>query len=381
MYTKRDFLLTEDQMDLQQMVREFAEAEIMPRAAQWDVNSSYDKEVLDMALEMQLHLMAIPERFGGLGLDHETECIIREELGRADAGFAMTVGGNGLGYTPLDIAGTDEQIKHFADVVTAGAVSAFALTEPQGGSDAAKTKATARKVGDEYVINGGKCFITNGDIAQIYTVFAMTDESKGVKGLSAFMVDRDTPGITIGAHEDKMGIRSSHTVSLFFDDVKIPAKNLIGKEGDGFKIAMKTLDRTRPSGAAGCVGIMQRALEESIKYAKEREVFGKVIAKHQAIAFMIADMEMKTQAARQMVRYTARCMDQGIIDSVIGSCTKTFVSDNAVQVCLDAVQVLGGYGYSKEYPVEKLLRDAKSYQITEGTNQIQRIVISNNILR
>lgn len=231
------------------------------------------------------------------------------------------------------------------------------------------------------MLNGSKAFISNGDIADVYTVFAMTDKSKGVKGISAFMVDRNTPGFSIGTHENKMGIRSSHTCSLYFDEMAIPEENLIGKEGEGFKIAMNTLNRTRVSGASGCVGIMQRAVEEAVAYSKEREVFGKPICKHQGIAFMLADMEIKTQAARQMVRYAARTFDAGIIDPMVGSCSKTFVSDNAVQVCLDAIQVLGGYGYSREYPVEKLLRDAKSYQITEGTNQIQRVTISGNMLK
>ena len=381
MYFKRDYGLTEEQKDLQAMVHEFAEKEIKPRAAEWDVNGSFSDDVLEMAKEMGLHLMAVPEKFGGMGLDKVTECILREEIGWADAGFSVTLGGFALGFLPVMLAGTDQQIAKFADVITAGGAAAFALTEAQGGSDAANTKTTAKKVGNTYVLNGSKAFISNGDIADVYTVFAMTDKSKGVKGISAFMVDRNTPGFSIGTHENKMGIRSSHTCSLYFDEMAIPEENLIGKEGEGFKIAMNTLNRTRVSGASGCVGIMQRAVEEAVAYSKEREVFGKTICKHQGIAFMLADMEIKTQAARQMVRYAARTFDADIIDPMVGSCSKTFVSDNAVQVCLDAIQVLGGYGYSREYPVEKLLRDAKSYQITEGTNQIQRVTISGNMLK
>ena len=380
-YDARSQLLSEDQIALQMMVREFVQKEVIPNAAQFDVDGSYSQDILQKAMEMGLHLMEIPEKYGGMGLDHLTELVLREELGYGDAGFAVTVGGNGLGYTPLAIAGTEEQIKHFADVVTQGAVSAFALTEAGGGSDVASNRTTAVKVGDEYIINGTKTFITNGDIAQIYTVIASTDKEQRTKGMSAFMVDRDTPGITVGAHENKMGIRTSHTVEMSFEDVKVPAKNLIGREGDGFKIAMMTLDRTRPSGVSAAVGIMQRAIDECIKYSKERVVFGKPICKHQAVAFMIADMEIKCQASRQMVRHCATLMDNGIYDSVAGSIAKTFASDCAVQVATDAVQVLGGYGYSKEYPVEKLMRDAKIYQIFEGTNQIQRIVISNNLLK
>lgn len=375
------YLFTEEQKDLQMMVRDFVNKEIIPNAAEWDVKGEFPMDTFKKACGMGLHLMGIPEEFGGMGLDQTTSCILREELGRGDAGFAVSLGANMLGYTPLSIAGTPEQIKRFADIVVPGAVSAFCLTEAQGGSDAGNSKATAVKVGDEYVINGVKTFITNGGIASVYTVFAMTDKEKGVKGMSAFMVERDRPGVSVGAEENKMGIRASNTTEVIFEDVHVPADHLIGKEGDGFKIAMKTLDRTRPSGSATAVGICQRAIDECVKYAKERVVFGKPIAKHQAVSFMIADMEIQTQAARQMVMHAARLMDNGIYDSVVAAAAKTFVGDTAMKVTTDAVQVLGGFGYSREYPVEKLMRDAKIYQIFEGTNQIQRMVISGNLLR
>lgn len=374
------YLFTDEQKDLQLMVRDFVNKEVIPHAAEWDREGEFPQDTFRKACEMGLHLMGIPEEFGGMGLDQTTSCILREELGRGDAGFAVSLGANMLGYTPLSIAGTKEQIKHFADIVVPGAVSAFCLTEAQGGSDAGNSKTTAVKVGDEYVINGSKTFITNGGIAGIYTVFAMTDKDKGVKGMSAFMVERDRPGVSVGAEENKMGIRASNTTEVVFEDVRVPADHLIGKEGDGFKIAMKTLDRTRPSGSATAVGICQRAIEECVKYAKERVVFGRPIAKHQAVAFMIADMEIQTQAARQMVMYAARLMDNGIFDSVVAAAAKTFTGDTAMKVTTDAVQVLGGFGYSREYPVEKLMRDAKIYQIFEGTNQIQRVVISGNLL-
>ena len=374
------YLFTDEQKDLQLMVRDFVNKEVIPHAAEWDREGEFPQDTFRKACEMGLHLMGIPEEFGGMGLDQTTSCILREELGRGDAGFAVSLGANMLGYTPLSIAGTKEQIKHFADIVVPGAVSAFCLTEAQGGSDAGNSKTTAGKVGDEYVINGSKTFITNGGIAGIYTVFAMTDKDKGVKGMSAFMVERDRPGVSVGAEENKMGIRASNTTEVVFEDVRVPADHLIGKEGDGFKIAMKTLDRTRPSGSATAVGICQRAIEECVKYAKERVVFGRPIAKHQAVAFMIADMEIQTQAARQMVMYAARLMDNGIFDSVVAAAAKTFTGDTAMKVTTDAVQVLGGFGYSREYPVEKLMRDAKIYQIFEGTNQIQRVVISGNLL-
>lgn len=375
------YLLTEDQKELQMLARDFAQKDIAPYAQEWDRASELPKDVLNKAYEMGLHIMGIPEKFGGLGLDVTTRCIIREELGKADAGFAITIGASILGYKPLEIAGTEEQIKRFADLTLDGNLSAFCLTEASGGSDAAQTKTTAQKVGDEYILNGSKCFITNGGIAGVYTVFAATDKSKGVKGLSAFMVERDTPGISVGKEEDKMGIRTSNTTDVIFEDVKIPAANLIGREGDGFKIAMQTLDRTRPEGSATAVGICQAAIDHSVKYAKERSVFGKPIAKHQAISFMLADMEIQTEAARQMVLYAARLADNGIYDSRVSACAKTFCADTAVKVTTDAVQILGGYGYCKDYPVEKLMRDAKIYQIFEGTNQIQRIVISGNMLK
>lgn len=378
---RSQYLFTEEQKDLQLMVRKFAEKEIMPYAAEWDREGKIPKEALKKAMDMGLHLMEIPEKYGGMGLDYTTVAILREELGRADAGFAVCIGANNLGYTPLALSGTPEQVKRFADIVLSGAVGAFCFTESQGGSDAVNMLTTAKKVGDEYVINGSKCFVTNGGIASIYTVFAVTDKEKGARGISAFMVERDRSGITVGKEEDKFGIRASNTTEVVFQDVRIPAKNLIGNEGEGFKIAMKTLDKTRPGGSATAVGVCQRAIDESIKYAKERVVFGKPIAKHQAIAFMIADMEIKTQAARQMVHYACRLIDNGIYDSVVGACAKTFVGDAVMQITTDAVQILGGYGYSKEYPVEKLMRDAKIYQIFEGTNQIQRMVISGHLLR
>jgi len=375
------YLLTDDQQDLQLLARDFAQKEIAPNVQEWDKNSELPNEIFEKAYDMGLHVMGIPEKYGGMGLDATTRCIIREELGKADAGFAITIGASILGYKPLEIAGTDEQIRQFAELSLQGKLSAFCLTEVAGGSDAAQTKTTAKKVGDEYILNGTKCFITNGAIAGIYTVFATTDKSKGVKGLSAFMVKRDTPGISVGKEEDKLGIRTSNTTDVVFEDVKIPDTNLIGREGDGFKIAMQTLDRTRPEGSATAVGICQAAIDHSIKYAKERIVFGKPIAKHQAIAFMLADMEIQTQASRQMVMYAANLADQGIYDSKVAACAKTFCADTAVKVTTDAVQIFGGYGYCKDYPVEKLMRDAKIYQIFEGTNQIQRIVISGNMLK
>ena len=270
MYFKRDYGLTEEQKDLQAMVHEFAEKEIKPRAAEWDVNGSFSDDVLEMAKEMGLHLMAVPEKFGGMGLDKVTECILREEIGWADAGFSVTLGGFALGFSSGYAGRYRSADCKICRCHYSRRCSSICADRRQGGSDAANTKTTAKKVGNTYVLNGSKAFISNGDIADVYTVFAMTDKSKGVKGISAFMVDRNTPGFLNWSHENKMGIRSSHIFTVF-DEMAIPEENLIGKEGEGFKIAMNTLNRTRVSGASGCVGIMQRAVEEAVAYSKERE--------------------------------------------------------------------------------------------------------------
>ena len=374
------YLLTDEQLELQKLAREFAEKEIMPYAAEWDEKGEFPQEAMRKGMDVGFHLMSIPEEFGGMGLDNVTSYIIREELAKGDAGYSVSIGTNGLGMTPLLLAGNDKQKQMLADIVVPGALTAFCLTEAQGGSDAVNSRTTAVKEGEEYVINGTKAFITNGGVAGLYTVFAMTDKEKGARGMSAFLVEANRPGVSTGKEENKMGIRSSNTTEVVFDNVRIPADHLIGKEGEGFKIAMQTLDRTRPASCAGSVGIAQRAIDECIKYSKERVVFGKPISKFQGISFMIADMEIQTQAARQLALYACRLLDNGIVDSVVGSAAKTFGGDNAMKVATDAVQVLGGFGYSREYPVEKLLRDAKIYQIFEGTNQIQRVTIASNLL-
>lgn len=375
------YLLTEDQRSIQEMVREFAQAELAPVVKECDEKSVFPMDVYQKIVEMGVNSMFIPEEYGGMGLDTLTCCLIREELGKVDAGFTIGVGANGLAYTPVALAGTEAQKKLAADFIVNGGFGAYCLTEPAGGSDAAHALTTAVKVGDEWVINGRKCFITNGPLANFYVVFATTDKTLGPKGQTAFLVERERQGVSVGRHEDKFGIRSSETSDVVFEDVHVPADHMLGKEGQGFKLAMETLNLTRPGGSATAVGIMQACIDHCIKYAHERVVFGKPIAKQQAIQFMLADMEIKTQASRQMAWYSARLADAGIADSVVGSCTKCFCGDSAVEIATNAVQIFGGYGYSREYPVEKLLRDAKIYQIFEGTNQIQRITISAGILR
>lgn len=271
--------------------------------------------------------------------------------------------------------------KKVFEKIIAGDFGAFALTEPQAGSDASNVKTTARREGDSYVLNGRKCFITNGGVAGIYLIMALTDKTKGLKGMSAFIVEAGTPGLSTGKHEDKMGIRCSNTCDVVMDECRIPAENLLGKEGEGFKIAMQVLDIARTFVGCLAVGIAQRAMNEAVAYGRERIQFGKPIVKNQAIAFKIADMEIQIETARQMVAHSCRLMDMGLPYGKESAIAKCYCSDIAMKVASEAIQIFGGYGYSREYPVEKLLRDAKIHQIFEGTNEIQRVVISNHILR
>jgi len=375
------YLLDQDQKELVAMVRDFAEKEIKPYAAEYDKTGEFPMELYKKGFEMGLHCLDIPEEFGGGGVDYMTVAAISEELAKADAGYATGVTASSLALKPVLIAGNAAQKKLFSDIVIPGNFAAFCLTEPNAGSDAASVRTTAVKDGDEYVINGSKCFITNGGVADVYVVFATVDKSKGLKGLSAFIVEKSRGGISVGKEEDKMGIRLSNTTDVMFDNVRIPASNLLGKEGEGFKIAMKTLDLSRPFVGACAIGIAQRALEESVKYSKERVTFGRPIASFEALQFMMADMDIEIEAARQTVVYAINLVKAGLPYSREAAIAKCLAGDTAVKVALDAIQILGGYGYSREYPVEKLLRDAKIFQIFEGTNQIQRIVISGNLLK
>ncbi|MPM00140.1 putative acyl-CoA dehydrogenase fadE25 [bioreactor metagenome] len=375
------YTLTQEQKDLIEMIRDFGEKEIAPVALELDHKGEFPRELYQKLFAMGLHTLDIPEQFGGAGLNAVSSGRMYEELARYDAGISTALGATGLAYKVLAVAGTDAQKQIFADLVVPGGLGAFCLTEPGAGSDAAAVRTTAVRDGDDYVLNGGKCFITNGGEARVYTVIASTDKSKGVKGLSAFLVERDRPGISIGKEEDKMGIRLSNTCDVIFEDVRIPADHLVGKEGMGFPIAMKTLDFSRP--VVGCVaaGICQAALDLSVKYAKERLTFGKPIASLQAIQFMLADMEIATQTARQYALYAASLIDAGLPHSRESAISKCYAGDAAVKVTSDAVQILGGYGYMRDYPAEKLMRDAKIFQIFEGTNQIQRAVIAGSLLR
>ncbi len=376
-----DLSLTMEQKDLQKFVREFVQKEVTPVAKKYDHEGEFPWELFRKVVDMGLHCMPAPEEYGGPGLDSLTCALLTEELAKGDVGFATTVAANGLASYPVLIAGNEAQKKHFFDVLLEGKLAAFCLTEPNAGSDAGSVATTARREGDEYVLNGTKCFITNGGVADIYTVFASIDRSKGLRGLTAFLVDRDCPGISIGKEEDKMGIRSSNTTEVVFQDVKIPVSNLLGKEGEGFKIAMQTLDISRPVVGALGVGLGQAALDIAVKYAKERNQFGKPIGTFQAIQFMLADMAIQVESARWLVYRAAYLKDAGEPFSKEAAMAKTLGGDMAMKVSTDAVQILGGYGYSREYPAEKLMRDAKILQIFEGTNQVQRMVIAGQLLK
>ena len=375
------FELTQEQVALQDMARKFAANEIRPRAAEHDHAGTFPTEIIEKAFGLGLMTGFIPEELGGLGLSALEACLIEEELGWGCSGITTSMTANGLALSPILIAGTDEQKKRFvAPFASSLQYASFCLTEPGAGSDAGGIATTAKPDGDGYILNGRKCFTTNGSYASQYTVFASTDRSKGHKGLSAFIVPREIPGVSAGKKEDKMGQRASDTSDVLFEDVRIPAGNRIGKEGEGFKIAMMTLDYARPTVAAMAVGVARAAFELAMQYSKERVQFGVPIAMNQAIHFMLADMAMDIEAARLLTYKSAWLLDQGKRNTKESSFAKAFAADLAMRVTTDAVQIYGGYGYMKDYPVEKLMRDAKLLQIYEGTSQIQRMVIAKEIM-
>jgi acyl-CoA dehydrogenase len=376
------FALTEEQKALRQLAREFAEKEIRPRAAEYDENSTHPVDVIAKAFEVGLMNPHIPEEYGGLGLPGFDGMLVGEELSWGCSGIAVSIVANTLGAGPVLLAGSDEQKREWLPpLLEEPILCSFGLSEPDAGSDVARIKTTAERKGDEYVLNGSKTFITNAGHAAWTVVFAKTDASKGHRGLSAFIVPMDSPGVTVEKHLDKMGQRSTDTSAFSLQDVAVPAANRIGEEGDGFKIAMMTLDFTRPGTAAGAVGVAQAALDYSIDYAKERVTFDVPIAMHQGVNFLVADMATEIEAARLLVWQAAWMLDSGYgrKATLYSSFAKRFAADTAMKVTTDAVQVFGGYGYIKEYPVEKLMRDAKLFQIYEGTSQIQRLVIAREI--
>lgn len=376
-----DFQLSEEQMALQKMAREFAQKEMKPVAAKYDRGEEFPWDVIKKAFEVGFLSSSIPEEYGGGGLSTLDTVIISEELAAGCAGMFTSIMANSLALTPIILFGTEEQKKKFLTPFTKEMMlAAFCLTEREAGSDAGNVRTTAKKVGSEYVINGSKCFITNGGVANLYVVFANTAKEKGARGMTAFIITADIPGIKIGKIEDKMGHRASNTAEIFFEDVKIPEENLLGKEGQGFIIAMKTLDKARPSVGAAGVGVAKAALEYAIEYAKTRIQFGRPIASFQHIAFKLADMATEINAARNLVWHAAWLIDKGMKASKESAMAKAYASDIAMKVTVDALQIFGGYGYMKDYPMEKLMRDAKLLQIYEGTNEIQKLIISREII-
>ena len=380
-----DYDLTDEQRASVDMAHDFALNELRPIAAEWDVKGEFPSDViLKKACDAGLTTAGIPDEYGGGGLDPLTSAMVFEELFWGCAGLATSIGANNLAVAPILIAGSDDQKKRWLPRLCTGEpkLAAFALTEPEAGSNVAGLKTTAKDEGDHYVINGQKCFITNGGISEVYTIFAVTE-----KGISSFIVGGDYEGLTMGKHEDKMGIRASHTAEVFLDNVKVPKEDLMGEEGGGFITIMQTLDQTRAGVAAGAVGVARAAFEEALAYAKERKQFDNPILTYQGISFKLADMLMKIEAGRRLYYYAgwlaAKMAETGKFSrrlSLASSIAKAFCGDMAMEVTTDAVQVLGGYGYMKDYPVEKYMRDAKIMQIYEGTAEIQRYTIAANLM-
>jgi acyl-CoA dehydrogenase len=375
-----DFTLTDEQKNLREMAHDFAVKEIRPVAWEYDREGTWPEEIIQKAWEVGLMNSHIPEEYGGAGAGYLDGCLIEEELSWGCSGIQTSLGCNGLATAPV-IAGASEEIKkeYLSRLTEAPLLASFCLTEPDAGSDVSGMRTTAERRGDRYVINGSKCFITNGGYANWYTVYAKTDKDAGHRGISAFVVPRDA-GVVVDKKEDKLGQRASNTATISFNDVEIPADHLIGEENHGFKLAMATLDRTRPGVAAMATGIARAAFEFATDYSRERVQFGVPIAMHQAIQFMIADMATEIEAARLLTWKSAVMLDQGERNTLVSSHAKRFAADAAMKVATDAVQVYGGYGFIKEYPVEKLFRDAKIMQLYEGTSQIQRLVIARETL-
>jgi butyryl-CoA dehydrogenase len=378
-----EFQLSEEHEMMRKMVRDFALKEVAPSAAERDEQERFDRTIFEKMATLGLTGIPFPEEYGGGGADFLSYVIAVEELSRVCASTGVTLSAHiSLASWPIFKFGTPEQKERFLRPLAEGKkLGAFGLTEPGSGSDAAAMKTTAVRDGDDYVLNGSKIFITNGGEAEIYVVFALTDPSLKHKGTTAFIVEKGTPGFSIGKKEKKLGIRSSPTTEILFEDCRIPASQRLGEEGEGFKIAMMTLDGGRNGIAAQAVGIAQGALDEALSYAKERHQFGKPIAKKQAIQFKLADMATQIEAARLLTYQAAWRESEGIPYGKASAMAKLFAGDVAMQVTTEAVQIFGGYGYTREYPVERMMRDAKITQIYEGTNEIQRVVISNHLLK
>lgn len=378
-----NFQLAEEHEMLRKMVRDFAESQVAPTAAERDEEERFDRSIFEQMAELGLTGIPWPEEYGGAGADYLSYVIAVEELSRVDASIGVTLSAHvSLASWPLYKFGTEEQKQTFLRPLAEGKkLGAYCLTEPGSGSDSAGMRTTAVRDGDHYILNGSKIFITNAGEAEIYIVFAVTNPERKHKGITAFIVEKGMPGFTMGKKEKKLGIRSSLTLAVHFDNVRVPVQNVLGEEGQGFKIAMMTLDGGRNGIAAQALGIAQGAFEQALGYAKERNQFGKPIASLQAIQFKLADMATKIEAARLLTYQAAWLEDQGLPYGKASAMSKLYAGDTAMEVTTEAVQVFGGYGYTREYPVERFMRDAKITQIYEGTNEIQRVVISNYLLK
>ena len=376
-------LLTDEQKMILDISRQIVDQRIIPVRAELDETREFPWEIIKEIGKSDLFRLFIPEEYEGMGTGIFEVCLATEELSRGDLSVATSFAASGLGLIPINIAGNEEQKKKYLPQLASGEkLAAFGLTEAEAGSDAASIRTTALKDGDHYILNGTKQWITNGGEAEIYTIFAMTNPGKGARGASALIVEKGTPGFEFGKKEDKLGIRASATRELIFTDCKVPKENLLGKEGRGFIIAMKTFDESRPVVGAQALGVAQGALEEALNYSKVREQFGAPISSFQGIQHMLADMATNVEAARALIYHTAKVIDSGASNaSRLSAMSKLFASDMAMKVTVDAVQILGGYGYMKEYPVEKMMRDVKITQIYEGTNQIQKNIIALDMIK
>jgi acyl-CoA dehydrogenase len=377
------FALTEDQKMLQKMARDFTAKEITPVAEEYDREAKFPDEIFQKARELGLVNMNIPEAYGGMGASAMDEVVVAEELAYGCTGISTSISTNGLGSLPIVLAGNEQQKAHWLGerLIDKGEFVAYCVTEAAAGSNVVGIETRAERKNGSYIINGSKIFITNASHANYFTVFAKTDPNAGHKGMSCFIVDRNAPGVKVGKKFDKLGQRASDTAEIVFENVEVPVENLVGEEGRGFYLAMKVFDYSRPGVAAAAVGLQRRCLEESVNYARQREAFGVPIFFHQAIGHKIADMAINYEASRMLVWQAAWQVDHGVVNPRVPAYAKAFAADMATKAAVDAVQVFGGYGFMKEYPVEKLLRDVKIFQIYEGTSEIQRNIIVRELFK
>jgi acyl-CoA dehydrogenase len=377
-----NFGLSDEQRALIDVAKRFTKERIIPVAAECDRESRFPKDVFEAAHGLGLVNASVSTDYGGPGMGELENALIAEQLAYGCTGIQTSLLANTLALTPIKLAGNEDQKKKYLGMLTAEPLFAsYCTTEPSGGSDVAGLKTTYKAHGDDYVLNGEKCWITNASFASFYVVFATSDASKRHRGIAAFIVDRDTPGLRVGKHEDKLGQRASDTAAVHFEDVKVPKANLLAVEGEGFKLAMETFNQTRPDIGAMATGLMQRCLDISVAYAKERKTFGVPIAEHQLVQAMLAEMAIGAEATRLLYQKAAWNLDNGVRDPIVSSFAKAYGADTAMQSALDAVQIFGGNGYVKDYPAEKLMRDAKVLQIYEGTSQIQRLVIARALVK